>query len=114
AAAVGAIAASDRERQAGHFRPAIRGKGRERPAGRLRTRIAVPMAAFGRDTEQWGSRAAGYCADVVSFAAVTKRRTLSISLPSPSARSVLVFESTPAGRTAAIAAATLSASRPPA
>src|SRR5205085_6026266 len=40
--------------------------------------------------------------------------SLSISLPLSSARSVLVFESTPAGRTAAIAAATLSASRPPA
>ena len=52
---------------------------------------------------------------MVSFAAITKRRTLSRSLPPPpSERSVLVFESTPAGRTAAIAAATLSASSPPA
>jgi hypothetical protein len=50
----------------------------------------------------------------VSLAAAINRRTLSRSLAEPSSLSVFVFESTPAGRTAAIAAPTFSASSPPA
>jgi hypothetical protein len=90
---------------------ALASRRRRKREGRVAERTGAAGRPVPRDRR---GRSVMRCQARMLFAAATKRATVSRSLPAPSARSVRVFESTPAGRTARIAAPTLSGPSPPA